>query len=49
MIKKYALTKIYTGQVGGEFFAEILPRIGEILRINQFPSSLALKVRRDVK
>jgi hypothetical protein len=29
--QKDALTKIFTGQAGGEFFAEILPLIGEIL------------------
>jgi hypothetical protein len=28
--QKNALTKIFTGQAGGEFFAELLPRIGGI-------------------
>ena len=31
--QKNALTKIFTGQVGGDFFAEILPLIGEVLGI----------------
>src|ERR687892_892900 len=31
--QKDALTKIFTSQAGGEFFIEILPRIGEILGI----------------
>jgi hypothetical protein len=32
-----ALTKIFTGQVGGELFVEILPRIGKILGIRSVP------------
>jgi hypothetical protein len=35
--QKDALTKIFTGQAGGEFFVEILPRIGEILGIRSVP------------
>jgi hypothetical protein len=35
--QKNALTKIFTGQVGGEFFAEILPLIGEVLGIRSVP------------
>jgi hypothetical protein len=35
--QKDALTKIFTGQVGGEFFAEILLLIGEILGIKSVP------------
>ena len=35
--QKDALTKIFTAQAGGEFFVEILPRIGEILGIRSVP------------
>src|SRR5919106_807136 len=35
--QKDALTKIFTGQVGGEFFAEIFPLVGEILGIKSVP------------
>jgi hypothetical protein len=33
----HALTKIFTGQVGGDFFAEIVPLIGEILAVKSVP------------
>ena len=46
--QKDALTKIFRGQAGGEFFGEILPLIGEILGIKSVSIELALKVRRDV-
>jgi hypothetical protein len=32
-----ALTKIFTGQAGGNFFAEIVPLIGEILGVKSVP------------
>jgi hypothetical protein len=35
--QKEALTKIFTGQVGGEFFAEMLSRVGEILETRSVP------------
>ena len=35
--QKDALTKIFTGKVGGEFFSEILPLVGEILGIKSVP------------
>jgi hypothetical protein len=35
--QKEALTKIFTGQVGGEFFAEMLSRVGEILGTRSVP------------
>jgi hypothetical protein len=47
--QKYALTKIYTGQVGGEFFAEILPRIGEVLRIKSVPIEFSIEGKKRFK
>jgi hypothetical protein len=49
--QKDALTKIFTGQVGGEFFAEILPLIGEILGIKSGPIEFNIegKKRRKIK
>ena len=47
--QKDALTKIFTGQAGGEFFAEILPLIGEILGIKSVPIEFSIEGRRDVK
>jgi hypothetical protein len=47
--QKYALTKLYTGQVGGEFFAEILPRIGEILRIKSVPIEFSIEGKKRLK
>jgi hypothetical protein len=49
--QKDALTKIFTGQVGGEFFAEILPLIGEILGIKSVPIEFNIegKKRRKIK
>lgn len=35
--QKDALTKIFTGQVGGELFTEILPLVGEVLGIRSVP------------
>ena len=49
--QKDALTKIFTGQAGGEFFAEILPLIGEILGIKSVPIEFSIegKKRRKIK
>ncbi|CAN5187899.1 DUF1326 domain-containing protein [soil metagenome] len=49
--QKDALTKIFTGQVGGEFFAEILPLIEEILGIKSVPIEFSIegKKRRKIK
>ena len=49
--QKDALTKIFTGQAGGEFFAEILPLIGEILGIKSVPIEFNIegKKRRKIK
>jgi hypothetical protein len=49
--QKDALTKIFTGRVGGEFFAEILPLIGEILGIKSVPIEFNIegKKRRKIK
>src|SRR5215207_2628697 len=49
--QKDALTKIFTGQVGGEFFAEILPLIGETLGIKSVPIEFNIegKKRRKIK
>lgn len=46
-----ALTKIFTGQVAGEFFAEIVPLIGEILGIKSVPIEFTIegKKRRKIK
>jgi hypothetical protein len=35
--QKDALTKIFTGKAGGEFFAEIFPLVGEMLGIKSVP------------
>ena len=49
--QKDALTKIFTGQAGGDFFAEILPLIGEILGIKSVPIEFSIegKKRRKIK
>ena len=49
--QKDALTKIFTGQAGGEFFAEIFPLIGEILGIKSVPIEFSIegKKRRKIK
>ncbi|HEU4445735.1 MAG TPA: DUF1326 domain-containing protein [Nitrososphaeraceae archaeon] len=49
--QKEALTKIFTGQVGGEFFAEMLSRIGEILGTKSVPIEFNIegKKRRKIK
>ena len=49
--QKDALTKIFTGQVGGEFFAEIFPLIGQILGIKSVPIEFKIegKKRRKIK
>jgi hypothetical protein len=46
-----ALTKIFTGQAGGDFFAEIIPLIGEILGIKSVPIEFIIegKKRRKIK
>lgn len=41
--QKNALTKIFTGQVGGEFFTEILPLIGEVLGIRSVPIEFSIE------
>lgn len=49
--QKEALTKIFTGQVGGEFFAEMLSRLGEILGTRSVPIEFNIegKKRRKIK
>lgn len=49
--QKEALTKIFTGQVGGEFFAEMLSRAGEILGTRSVPIEFNIKgkKRRKIK
>jgi hypothetical protein len=49
--QKEALTKIFTGQVGGEFFVEMLSRIGEILgtRSVHIEFNIEGKKRRKIK
>jgi hypothetical protein len=49
--QKDALTKIFTGQVGGEFFAEIFPLVGEILGIKSVPIEFNIegKKKRKIK
>ena len=49
--QKDALAKIFTGQVGGEFFAEIFPLVGEILGIKSVPIEFNIedKKRRKIK
>ena len=49
--QKDALTKIFTGQAGGEFFAEIFPLVGEILGIKSVPIEFKIedKKRRQIK
>jgi hypothetical protein len=49
--QKEALTKIFTGQVGGEFFAEMLSRVGEILGTRSVPIEFTIegKKRRKIK
>jgi hypothetical protein len=41
--QKNALTMIFTGQVGGEFFTEILPLIGEVLGIRSVPIEFSIE------
>jgi hypothetical protein len=50
MIKK-CLTKIFTGQVGGDFFVEMLSRTGEILGIRSVPIEFKIegKKRRKIE
>jgi hypothetical protein len=45
------LTKIFTGQAGGDFFAEIVPLIGEILGVKSVPIEFIIedKKRRRIK
>ena len=49
--QKDALTKIFTGQVGGDFFVEMLSRIGEILGTRSVPIEFNIegKKRRKIK
>jgi hypothetical protein len=49
--QKEALTKIFTGQAGGEFFAEMLSRVGEILGTRSVPIEFNIegKKRRKIK
>ena len=49
--QKEALTKIFTGQVGGEFFAEMLSRVGEILGTRSVPIEFNIegKKKRKIK
>jgi hypothetical protein len=49
--QKDALTKIFTGQVGGDFFVEMLSRTGEILGIRSVPIEFNIegKKRRKIK
>jgi hypothetical protein len=49
--QKDALTKIFTGQVGGEFFTEMSSRVGEILGTKSVPIEFNIegKKRRKIK
>jgi hypothetical protein len=49
--QKEALAKIFTGQAGGEFFAEMLSRVGEILGTRSVPIEFNIegKKRRKIK
>ena len=47
--QKDALTKIFTGQAGGEFFAEIFPLIGEILGIKSVPIEFSIEGKKGRK
>jgi hypothetical protein len=49
--QKDALTRIFTGQVGGDFFVEMLSRTGEILGIRSVPIEFTIegKKRRKIK
>ena len=49
--QKDALTKIFTGQVGGDFFVEMLSRTGEILGIRSVPIEFNIegKKRRKIR
>lgn len=49
--QKDALTKIFTGQVGGDFFIEMLSRTGEIMGIRSVPIEFKIedKKRRKIK
>jgi hypothetical protein len=49
--QKEALIKIFTGQVGGEFFAEMLSRVGEILGTRSVPIEFNIegKKRRKIR
>lgn len=44
-----ALTKIFTGQVGGDIFAEIVPLIGEILGIKSVPIEFIIESKKTRK
>jgi hypothetical protein len=44
--QKDALTKIFTGQVGGDFFVEMLSRIGEILGTRTVPIEFNIEGKR---
>lgn len=50
-ILSHIINKIFTGQAGDEFFAEIFPLIGEILRIKSVPIEFNIegKKRRKIK
>jgi hypothetical protein len=41
--QKDALTKIFTGQVGGELFTEILSLVGEVLGIRSVPIEFSIE------
>jgi len=49
--QKDALIRIFTGQVGGDFFVEILSRTGELLGIRSVPIEFNIegKKRRKIK
>src|SRR5215207_6167397 len=49
--QKDALTRIFTGQVGGDFFVEMLSRTGELLGIRSVPIEFNIegKKRRKIK
>ena len=49
--QKDALTKIFTGQVGGDFFVEMLSRTGEILGTRSVPIEFNIegKMRRKIR
>ncbi|HZA64978.1 MAG TPA: DUF1326 domain-containing protein [Nitrososphaeraceae archaeon] len=49
--QKDALTKIFTGQVGGNFFGALIPHIGEVMGIRSVPIEFIVegKKRRKIK